>query len=198
MPNSEDAVTTCPRCGGTYMKTVVAQPGKIAFAVCLCGHRFDVADEPGIVGELRESRVDLDQQIRPFRQIADLDIQIKEHEAKVDELKAKRAKVAARALVVIAENPSLKSVKFEDRTVYLHSEVWAAMVRDNDGSKISSISRLENNPGWGFLVTLAVNTQTLSSKVREHFDQTKAEKLPPELDGVVSWNKVQNIRSRKS
>lgn len=141
---------------------------------------------------------DADQQIRPFRQIADLDTQIKEHEAKVAELRVRRARIEERVLIVMVENPALQSVKFEDRTVYLDTRVWGKMVADNEGSKISSISRLENNPGWGFLVTLAVNTQTLSSKVREHFELTGVEKLPPELDGIVSWNKVQNIRSRKS
>ena len=44
---------TCPRCDSEKMESVTAHPDIVAYAICgLCGNRFDIADEPGKVGEL--------------------------------------------------------------------------------------------------------------------------------------------------
>ncbi len=135
-----------------------------------------------------------------------IDDQIKDLETQVKRLKDDKAELEAEIMAAFAEEGT-KSIKLTDgRSVGLHRQIWASAV-DQD-----KLCHALAECGAGELVKTAVNTQSLSSWVREHERDNEAKgatapvleadvagqfELPEEVVGLIKITEKFSIRARR-
>ncbi len=89
------------------------------------------------------------------------------------------------------EQHGLSSVKADGHTVYLHRQVWASI----DTGDPKALEAMEN-AGLGAFIRPQVNTQTLSSWVREL--EEEGEKVPMSLKPYLKITEKYGLRTRKA
>lgn len=116
--------------------------------------------------------------------------EVKATEAYLESLKGQRD-AAGEVLIGVFERDGVNSLRSTDgRTVYLARELWA---RAADAEALTKALRAN---GLGDIVKETVNTQTLTSVVREH--DKSGEPLPPEVADAIIVSEVFKPRVRKS
>lgn len=91
----------------------------------------------------------------------------------------------------------VQNMKVNGVTVYLYSQKWAGVQRDDEDRRTATDEERERaiqalrDAGLGWMVKEDFNTQTLSAWVRE------LDELPPEFEGAINVTERTELRTRK-
>lgn len=129
---------------------------------------------------------------------ARLDRELRAAENKVKKLKAQRTDVEARVLEYF-QKTGVDSFKIGGITIYLRRQLWASTIGDPE-----TVANAFKSNGLGHMVAPKVNTQTLSSWVREQEKDNDCNSvdeimtfIPPDIAEVIKVSEVFKIQTRK-
>ena len=122
-------------------------------------------------------------------------------EEELEEIKGSLKTISDQAIELMAEN-GVQKTTIEGNTVYIHEQIWASI---NPEDKEAAFEAMRAND-LGDLIKETVNTNTLSSWVRDYIKETnegmmfiesKDECVPEELRGHIKVSNVTQLRMRK-
>jgi len=124
-------------------------------------------------------------------------LKVKKLEAELKMAKAEFSQAQSNAQdVFLAQGVS--SIDYRGFTAFLHSQDFASLVKDEDGSEEAAFKALKKAK-LGWMIKPKVNTNTLSSWVREQPEDEKTMEriLPEDLKDHISIFRKQEVRIRK-
>ncbi len=128
--------------------------------------------------------------MQKLKEYVGLDSLRRELEDRLDEVK-KKMEPLNEELVENFIQAGVQSTKFMDKTVYIHTQLWASVKEE---SKQIAAAVFKNN-GLGDLVKEAVNAQTLSAYFREL--QKEEKEGPIEIQEITKVTMESKLRIRR-